>query len=556
MGIDDIVVEIHHGENFRDGDSVEYVGGWMFGTQQSNMDPISSSINDDEGCWQKGGVDESTSTIGSQNSRGSRVKHTPTKSLITQTPTPIPTSTSVNTHIPSPTITTQKTQSHDTTPVFNENNEHIPQWDWEDPRPESPILWDKLIEGNSLSEEIGDSEYVPETEVDSEAFEDIGAARAKVAECKKQKVSRRTGTAEQVGKQDMAAAKSTTAGIQQTHLGSTFHSDYETSKVEMDTAGETDEDVPTLLRKKDQPIKVDEYIDYEKLKWQVGMTFGTIQGFKDAISRFAIAQGYDLKISISDSRRKKGCRFKVYASCDKSKATWVVRIVNNHHVYTRNMVKNRQLKYPWIASHYLLRFKENPTWSTKELVNAVKKDHGVEINKWTAYKVKQAAYGMLHDSMFDHYLKLGRYIEELNRSNPGSSRPKRNRRKDRHEDPKKTGRLTRHGRQIVCTNCKSAGHNKKGCPQPAQSTHANPPPQKRQRDRLRKQVELLGKPWEQEVGASRGRGESRGRRGSERATRDTPSSSGPQSMINQGQPLIFSQASVAISSSYPFVSPL
>lgn len=82
------------------------------------------------------------------------------------------------------------------------------------------------------------------------------------------------------------------------------------------------------------------------------MTFGTAQGFKDAILRFVIKQGYDLKIGIFDSRRKRvgavckhDCKFKVYSSWDKSKAAWVVRTVNNHHICTRNMVKNRQLKY-------------------------------------------------------------------------------------------------------------------------------------------------------------------------------------------------------------------
>ena len=56
----------------------------------------------------------------------------------------------------------------------------------------------------------------------------------------------------------------------------------------MDTDRETDGDVPRLLRKKEKPIKVDEHTDFKKLKWQVGMTCGTVQGFKDAISRFAI----------------------------------------------------------------------------------------------------------------------------------------------------------------------------------------------------------------------------------------------------------------------------
>ncbi|KAJ8434382.1 LOW QUALITY PROTEIN: hypothetical protein Cgig2_014229 [Carnegiea gigantea] len=218
----------------------------------------------------KGRLDELTSTIG-----GTRVKHTSIKFPISrkkqkghkkglteepqvQTPTPTPTLTSADTHIPFPTSTTQKPQSHDTTPIFNVNNEHVPEWDWEGYRPESPILWDKLVEGDSLNKGFGDSEYVLKTKVDLEAFEDItgsiskkrdkrkinndgdqhdldtdvqdewktdvedletsdekwAVARAMVTECKKQKVSGRIDTAEQVDKQDMAVDKSTTAGIE------------------------------------------------------------------------------------------------------------------------------------------------------------------------------------------------------------------------------------------------------------------------------------------------------------------------------------------------------
>ncbi|KAJ8444909.1 hypothetical protein Cgig2_015255 [Carnegiea gigantea] len=247
-------------------------------TQQSNVDPISSNINDAQ---------------------------TPTP-----TPTPTPTSTSAAIPIPSPTSTTRKPQSHDTTPVFNVNNEH----------------------GGSLNEESGDSEYVPETEhfkargkrkinvgggADDDGCENDGdehdldtdiqdewetnvedleisdeewaTAKAKVGECKKQKGLGRTDNAEQVGKQDMAADKPATGGIEQTHLGSKFHSDYKIS-AEMDIDGETNEDVLRLLRKKEKSIKVDKHTNFKKLKWQAGMTFGTVQGFKDAISSFAIAQ--------------------------------------------------------------------------------------------------------------------------------------------------------------------------------------------------------------------------------------------------------------------------
>ena len=41
----------------------------------------------------------------------------------------------------------------------------------------------------------------------------------------------------------------------------------------------------------------------------------------------------------------------------------------------------------------------------------------------------------------------------------GPDKPRRKGRKDPHEDAKKAGILTRHGRQMVCDNCKGVGHN-------------------------------------------------------------------------------------------------
>ena len=86
----------------------------------------------------------------------------------------------------------------------------------------------------------------------------------------------------------------------------------------------------------------------KKLKWQVGMRFATTQIFKEAIVRFALAQGFDLNFNISDVGRKglqvvcKGtCNFKVYASWDNRKATYVVKSVTDHHRCTRNMFRNR-----------------------------------------------------------------------------------------------------------------------------------------------------------------------------------------------------------------------
>ncbi|KAJ8445618.1 hypothetical protein Cgig2_018559 [Carnegiea gigantea] len=195
MSVDDIVVEIHHRGKFVDRDKVEYVG---------DMADV-AAVNKRLVVYLVHTVDVP-------------------KEVVPEMPA-----------LPCPSTATQLSN--------------------EDPRPESLIPWDKLIEGNSLNEESDDSEYVPETEIDLEAFEDIAgsiskargkrkinvgggvdddgcendgdehvwdtniedeweadvedletsdeewaAARAKVGECKKQKGSRKIDNAQQVGK--------------------------------------------------------------------------------------------------------------------------------------------------------------------------------------------------------------------------------------------------------------------------------------------------------------------------------------------------------------------
>ena len=44
-----------------------------------------------------------------------------------------------------------------------------------------------------------------------------------------------------------------------------------------------------LLRRKKRAPRVDDGTNFKKLKWQVGMCFATVQKFKVAIVRFALA---------------------------------------------------------------------------------------------------------------------------------------------------------------------------------------------------------------------------------------------------------------------------
>ncbi|KAL2901829.1 Transcription factor MYBS3 [Bienertia sinuspersici] len=65
----------------------------------------------------------------------------------------------------------------------------------------------------------------------------------------------------------------------------------------------------------------------------------------------------------------------------------------------------------------------------------------------------------------------------------GPGMPRKNRVKDPHENPKKQGKLTRHGIEMTCSSCKRKGHNKRSCPNKGSTSAPAPPQPKRKRGR-------------------------------------------------------------------------
>jgi len=67
-------------------------------------------------------------------------------------------------------------------------------------------------------------------------------------------------------------------------------------------------------------MKIDENINFKILKLQIGTTFGTMTKFKDVIAMLTCFEGYDLRIGVSNSIKKRtsvvckeSCSFKIYA---------------------------------------------------------------------------------------------------------------------------------------------------------------------------------------------------------------------------------------------------
>ncbi|KAL6569678.1 hypothetical protein OROMI_014192 [Orobanche minor] len=208
-------------------------------------------------------------------------------------------------------------------------------------------------------------------------------------------------------------------------------SEYEDSENECDMeliSENEDDDDARVRRRVINRLTVGPKTDYKTLVWEVGLRFPNVDVFKEGVRRYGIFNGYSLKFGLSDKRKgkvgvkcKQGCPFFLYASWHHKEACLMLRTVHIKHTCVRDMQRNCLLTSKWLAKEYLGRLKDNPQWAVKDIMDSVRRRYGVIIQKWIAYKVKSTALKMLHGSMKQHYAKVGRYTEELRRSNKGGT---------------------------------------------------------------------------------------------------------------------------------------
>ena len=188
-------------------------------------------------------------------------------------------------------------------------------------------------------------------------------------------------------------------------------SDYENNEDELN--------IPTIINDK---------TEFKKLKWCVGIVFPNSFQFREAVIRYAIAQGRNVKIDVRDKKRLdmmgdrcvEGCSFKIYTSWDNKLASYIVKSVDGKHTCHRNMESNKQFKASCCAKQLLELFKSKPDIPSSELVDIVRKNYRIIISRDFAYKVKYAAHKKLHGSMKQHCSKVMSYLEALKKSSPNS----------------------------------------------------------------------------------------------------------------------------------------
>ncbi|WOL01448.1 hypothetical protein Cni_G10164 [Canna indica] len=210
--------------------------------------------------------------------------------------------------------------------------------------------------------------------------------------------------------------------------GTEWSSEYENSNDEIITPETSQEGVPytenVYTRKKHRHKVYNPNSEFKEVKFEIGMKFGSSGEFKQAIQNYALVNGYNIKWSKSNKRRKEakcimGCPWRIYASWLTNEKTLMVKAYTNEHSCSRNM-RNRQATVSWIANYYLEKFRSNPNWGVEEMEKDLLRKFYITIPRMKSYRAKWEALKRLRGSVEDHYALLGSYIAQLRKVNPTS----------------------------------------------------------------------------------------------------------------------------------------
>ncbi|KAL2935024.1 50S ribosomal protein L19 [Bienertia sinuspersici] len=337
-------------------------------------------------------------------------------------------------------------------------------YDWYDPRPPSPVPWQDLI-GTDHSSDYGsgsDPEFEPESEPQHDSDDDGSTTDDLEEEVLVFGAEGETGSpiGEDTSDDEYHQAREKVKGFNEHVLSvvekvqadarkdqrlrkevlvvedrsedvqvedGVCNSDCNESE-DLDTPPESGDEVTAELRRSNRSLLIGPNTNFSSFKWKLGQRFTTRSDFKEAVAKYGILQGRNVGILISNKGRQqrlgvsceKGCPFRLYASWDTRRASYVVKTVKGEHTCVRNMERTKQMKIGWMARQFLEVFKARPHWPAKEIIESIRLAYRVMVSRGFAYKVKYRAHKLLHGSMKDHYNKVGRYIQALKAASPGT----------------------------------------------------------------------------------------------------------------------------------------
>ncbi|XP_071902773.1 uncharacterized protein [Coffea arabica] len=165
-------------------------------------------------------------------------------------------------------------------------------------------------------------------------------------------------------------------------------------------------------------------MDNPQLKLQ--MLFSSIKECKLAVTNYSIRQGRPCKfvkhdrLRVRAKCRSEGCHWEIYARKLADEGSVQIKTIEDTHTcgFTYD---NPLVNSGWVGRKYAEEFRTNPKVNMEHFRKTVMRENKCSFSKKQTYRARNRAFKIIHGSESDQYGKLGAYMNEIQKSNPGSS---------------------------------------------------------------------------------------------------------------------------------------
>ncbi|XP_078432308.1 uncharacterized protein LOC144703888 [Wolffia australiana] len=186
---------------------------------------------------------------------------------------------------------------------------------------------------------------------------------------------------------------------------------------------------PLTLASPDDSTKRQKISDgWDSMITGVGQVFDDVKDFRDALHKYAISKGFTYKFVKSDGIRATAectapnCSWRIHASRSSAKQKFVVRKLNDTHSCDGEMGKRgrRLANQRWVTGVIKEKMRDAPDYSPREIVNDFRRDYGIQMNYYQAWRVRSFAKKELNSSEREESGHLFWFCQRIMETNPGS----------------------------------------------------------------------------------------------------------------------------------------
>ncbi|XP_027155244.1 uncharacterized protein LOC113755439 [Coffea eugenioides] len=199
---------------------------------------------------------------------------------------------------------------------------------------------------------------------------------------------------------------------------------------DIDVAPDFESDFETVLESYEEINRSENVVfnpkDMDNPQLKLQMLFSSIKECKLAVTNYSIRQGRPCKfvkhdrLRVRAKCRSEGCHWEIYARKLADEGSVQIKTIEDTHTcgFTYD---NPLVNSGWVGRKYAEEFRTNPKVNMKHFRKTVIRENKCSFSKKQTYRARNRAFKIIHDSESDQYGKLGAYMNEIQKSNPGSS---------------------------------------------------------------------------------------------------------------------------------------